>query len=144
MTRKSCTKQAGSCTLYVGKTLIPQSPTNNPYVQYTYISPHNAPKTILIHIATPDRPTQKQKRHNRAINILPDATRIITLPPSTSAFHQQLTLITATHLVITTPQPRDNPWYIFHPLNTTATILHRILAKNLPPHNISPLDNDIH
>ena len=103
-------------------------PTNNPYVTYPYVSPNHAPTTTLIHLAAPARPTHKRKRHNRASNILPDATRIITLPMPTSSLHQQLTLITATHLVLTAPQPMDIPWSILNPIDVTKHTLHRILA----------------
>lgn len=86
--------------------------TNNLHVIYSHVSPHSAPTTTLIHLAAPVRSTQKRKRHNRSTNNLPNATRIITLPPPTSALHQQMTLITATHLVLTAPQPWDIPWTI--------------------------------
>ena len=102
--------------------------TNNPYVTYSSVSPHYAPTTALVHLAAPARPTHKRKRHKRASSILPDVTRIITLPTLTSALHQQLTLITATHLVLTTPQPRDIPWSILNPIDVTTHTLHRILA----------------
>ena len=103
--------------------------STNPYVIYTSVSPNALPPTTtLIHLSITNRQPNKRKRRPRVTNALPTATHIITLPPANSTIHQQTTLITAAHLLLTAPHPRTIPWNILRHHDIARHTVCRILA----------------
>ena len=82
---------------------------NNAHVLYVYLWPSTAPTTSLIYTTPPLVQSHKQKRHIRKTTIIPTVNHTITLPVIRSLLHQYTQLITATHLVITLPKPRNIP-----------------------------------
>ena len=60
--------------------------------------------------------THIHKRHNYMTTTLPTTNHAITLPIVMLLLNQYIQIITATHLVITVPTPRNVIWYILHTL----------------------------
>ena len=105
--------------------------SNNPYVTYISGSPDKHPATTLIHLEHVSHTAtnrKRRKRRKRDINTLPTAKRIITLPPPNSVLHIQTSLLTATHLVLTAPQPWTIPWKTLRHIDITTHTLHRVIA----------------
>lgn len=71
-----------------------------------------------------------KKNRPRVTTILPNPTRTITLPTPPTPLHQETTLITTAHLVLTAPQPGHIPWNILRSNSTSTYILNHILATS--------------
>ena len=87
---------------------------NNSQLLNTYQGSNKELATTLIHTIPPPTRSNKHSRHTRKTITLPTVNHTITLSVIRSHLHQYTQLIMTSHLVVTTPNPRNVPWRILH------------------------------
>ena len=87
---------------------------NNSQLLNTYQGSNKELATTLIHTIPPPTRSNKHSRHTRKTITLPTVNHTITLSVIRSHLYQYTQLIMTSHLVVTTPNPRNVPWRILH------------------------------